>query len=280
MRPKRLVNYRFHAVARYHSALGMALDVFRRDDFFGGYDDAAGSLRLFLILPLGAVNLAVSLAVCYLDVNERYVRRQSFQQDIFFACKRTLPSTDVVRRRNSLQPLQRFTAQQGFTGNEGKTQRPGHVLKANRKTCVVVRFDRPAFARPVDARDGAETVERSASDDQALHQACSDQQVSVHAHNTLRECQVFFLVPNELVSKCDYVASDGKAAKSYLRAIRDRTDHLANRFHFVSQRQAPAWNAIRTLEDPRQEKKLRLSEFARRPQGPEKHAWLQQTTLS
>src|SRR2546429_2887759 len=75
----RLMDDCFNPVRGNDRLFGISLDVFGRNKLLGDHNHAAAGLRLFLILPAGAMNLRVSVAVGDLDVDERDVGIQGPQ---------------------------------------------------------------------------------------------------------------------------------------------------------------------------------------------------------
>src|SRR5436190_16487874 len=67
----RLVDDCFNPVRGNDRLFGISLDVFGRNKLLGNDDYTAACLRLFFILPAGAMNLRISIAVGDLDVDER-----------------------------------------------------------------------------------------------------------------------------------------------------------------------------------------------------------------
>ena len=80
----------------------------------------------------------------------------------------------------------------------------------------------------IHALDQAELIERPSADNQAPHQTRPDQQVGVHAHDTLGQCEVFLLLADQLVDNRDDVARDRESAQRDLRPVRDRPNHFSN----------------------------------------------------
>ena len=132
MGPIGLVHNRFNPVTGNDGLLRVPLNVFSGDQLFGDDDDSLTRLGLLFIFPASAMNLGVPLVVSNLDMNEGNIGVQRSQEQVLFTRKRTLHALHIFCSRSILQPFQNFGGQQGFDGDERKSQGPGQIAKAYR----------------------------------------------------------------------------------------------------------------------------------------------------
>src|SRR5262249_50917006 len=105
MGAKRLVDDGFNAVSRNDCLVRIPLDVLGGYKLFGDHDESLTGFRLFLIFPACAMNLRISLAVANLQINKTNIGIDRPQENVLFACERTLHALQIVGRRSCLEPL-------------------------------------------------------------------------------------------------------------------------------------------------------------------------------
>ncbi len=159
----------------------LLLDRRRRHDLFGDHNQATGGLGLFLVLPARAVDPAIALGVRDLHMHERDFGRERRHRHVGLAREGTGHPRDLVLGAALLQAVENLGGQQRLDRDEGKPKRAREIAEAEREAGPVLEGDRAGLARAVDAVDRPEPVERSAADDQPLHQAGADEQVRVEA---------------------------------------------------------------------------------------------------
>src|SRR5262249_5611775 len=139
---ERLVYDSFDAVSRNDRLCWVALDVLSGYKLLGDHDDSLTGFRLFLIFPACAMNLRISVGVGNLHMNERDIGIERPQENILFACERTIHALHIFGRCSCLEALEHFGGKQRFDGNERKTQRSSQITETNRQAAVIMRIDR------------------------------------------------------------------------------------------------------------------------------------------
>src|SRR5262245_41757140 len=155
MRAERLVYDSFNAVSWNDRRLRVPLDVLGGYKLLGDDDDSVTRFRLFLIFPSGAMDLRISFRVGNLYMNEGDIGIERPQENILFACKRTLHALYILGRRSCLESLQHFGGKQRFDRNERKTQGASQITETNRQAAVIMRVDRARLPSTVYTVDRA-----------------------------------------------------------------------------------------------------------------------------
>ena len=100
--------------------------------------------------------------------------------------------------------------------NKRYTQRTGQVAECNRKAAVFFGLERAGFDPGIDARKPAETVERSASVNQALDGTAPYQKIRIHGADALRYRQLFDALADNFARKGHGASGNSKARKRHM----------------------------------------------------------------
>src|SRR5262249_50347711 len=171
---ERLVYDSFNAVSRNDRLVRVSLDVLGRYKLLGDHDDALTGFRLFLVFPACAMNLGISFSVGNLHMNERDIGIERPQENILFACERTLHALQIFGRRSCLEALEHFGGKQRFDRNERKAQGASQITETNSQAAVIMRIDRARFPSTVYTVDRAKSIEGPPTHYQTAYQAGSD----------------------------------------------------------------------------------------------------------